>query len=70
MQQERFDAVLAHTYMFKEPKIGRSLRSSLRGHMQVSALSQMHKEGRIDHIFIAGGRVWGEQFPSLADVMA
>ena len=68
--KERFDAVLAHTYMFKELQADRRLRSSLRGHMQVTALAQMYNEGRIGHIFIAGGKVWGEQYPSLAEVMA
>lgn len=67
---ERLDAVLAHVYMFKQPQEGKPIRSSLRGHMQVSAISHLYHDGQIGKVFIPGGKVWGEQFPSLAEVMA
>lgn len=65
--KERYDAVLAHVYMYQYRS--ERPRSSIRGHMQVSALSNLYKERRIRNIFIAGGQVWGENYPPLAEVM-
>lgn len=64
---EHYDAVLAHVYMYNFQ--AERPRSSIRGHMQVSALAHLYREGRIGKIFIAGGKVWGEDYPSLAELM-
>ena len=66
--KERYDAVLAHVYMYNFQ--ADRPRSSIRGHMQVSALAHLYQEGKIGHIFIAGGQVWGNEYPSLAEIMA
>src|SRR3989344_3001327 len=65
---ERYDGALAHVYMYKYNS--EKPRSSLRGHIQVLALSDLYRRGRVAKIFIAGGPVWGDEYPSLAEVMA
>lgn len=66
--KEKKDAVLAHVYMFDYN--AERPRSSIRGRMQVSALSHLYAAGLVDKIFIAGGKVWGQDYPSLAGLMA
>lgn len=65
---EKYDAVLAHVYMYKYDS--KKPRSGIRGHIQVSALSELYRQGAVNKIFIAGGSVWGEEYPPLANVMA
>lgn len=62
-----FDALLVHTAGYKEnPK---RLRPSIRGRLQVRAAAELFHQGLIENIVLAGGKVWGEEYPSLSEVM-
>ena len=65
MHPERF--VLAHSYGYQESAT--SIRPSQRGLMQACALWILEHQYKIDSIFIAGGHLWGESYPSLAEVL-
>lgn len=65
---ERYDAVLIHGYQLRETKDGK-FRSSLRGHMQIAAASQLLREGETNAVFLAVGPVWGDQYPAFSTVM-
>lgn len=69
---ERYDAILAHVYQLREVRKGtsRKLRPSIRSHIQISALLQLRKEDKVGTIFIAGGHVWGDDYPSFAEIMS
>jgi len=42
---------------------------SLRGYMQMAAVSSLYKQGKVDKIFLGIGHVWGEEKPTLSEVM-
>lgn len=70
---ERYGAILAHVYQIRESQkdttSASKIRSSRRGHMQVSALTQLIREGKTNVVFIAGGQVWGQEYPAFANLM-
>lgn len=63
-----FDAVLVHAYWLKEYPDGR-LRPSIGGRLQIRAAAELFRRGLVKNIFLAGGRIWGNEYPSLAHVM-
>lgn len=66
-QSKPFDALLVHAAGYKEnPK---RLRPSIRGRLQVRAAAELFHQGLVENIILAGGKVWGEEYPSLSEVM-
>ena len=65
---ERPRPILAHVYWNRELFDG-EIHPSLRGTMQACALYLLKRRDAIDKIFIAGGYLWGEEYPSFAQVL-
>lgn len=62
----RFDAVLVHAYWLSDGSYGLSLRSRLA----VRAAARLYDEGRgVGKIVLTAGRIWGEDYPSLGQLM-
>lgn len=63
------DAILAHTYLMSETEDGR-FSQSLRGKLVARAAARLFDGGRgANQIVVAGGKIWGEEGPSLAELM-
>jgi len=60
---------LIHVYQLREAFDG-SIQPSKRGLIQACAAYELARRGEIDTIFIAGGNVWGEEYPPFSRVLA
>ena len=74
MKENRFDAVLVHGYWLSQgkDKLGRDrpVIPSLRARLGVRAAVLMYQEGLVKNIVLAGGHIWGGDYPSSAELMA
>jgi len=61
--------VLTHVYQIREAFDG-SIQPTKRGLMQVCAIWELARQERIDGVLVAGGKVWGEQYPVFSEVLA
>lgn len=65
---ERYDAILAHCYGYRETRNG--VRGSIRMRMQARAVAEIAKREDEAVIFMGAAKLWGENYPSLADLLA
>lgn len=68
---KELDAVLVHAYYLKPPsRLNNLSRTDLRGHMQVVSAADMYRRGEVKKLFLAGGYFFGQEKPSIAEVMS
>ena len=68
VQKPQYDAVLVHGYWLTER--GDNTALALRSRLAVRATALLYKEGRVKKIFLAAGKFWGDEYPSVGEVMA
>lgn len=65
--------VLGHGYWLSEVKSGITgktyIKPSMRTHLEERALAKGYHEGKFTHINLVAGNIWGEEYPSLAEIM-
>jgi hypothetical protein len=67
-QKPQYDAVLVHGYWLTEK--GDKTALALRSRLAVRAAALLYKEGRVKKIFLAAGKFWGDEYPSVGELMA
>lgn len=67
--EEKFDAILVRGYWLSQRGSTSPVKTSLRSHLLDRAVTTLYHNGIVDNIILTVGHVWGNGYPSVAEVM-
>lgn len=67
VKKSRYDALLVHGYWLTEKRGKTAL--ALRSRLATRAAALLYKEGRVGKIFLGAGKLWGDGYQSVGELM-